>query len=147
MIVPAFNRYKSTFWIFKVFGIIEQHLSHIIFIEEGLYSVQYSSYVSNQRHLLYFSYAHPQAQSVQLLVIYHLLDSVQWTRSNITTENAISSHKFLLLIWCLHNHLFCTTLFGLAGSKTGNEYRTLSNYFSFAKTPCAPSPALVSSAL
>ena len=40
-------------------------------------------------------------------------------------------------------------MFGLAGSKTGNEYRTLSNYFSFAKTPmrAAPSPALVSSAL
>ena len=38
-------------------------------------------------------------------------------------------------------------LFGLAGSETGNEYRTLSNHFSFAKTPCAPSLALVSSAL
>ena len=38
-------------------------------------------------------------------------------------------------------------MFGLAGSETGNEYRTLSNYFSFAKTPCAPSLALVSSAL
>ena len=40
-------------------------------------------------------------------------------------------------------------VFGLAGSETGNEYRTLSNCFSFAKTPmrAAPSPALVSSAL
>ena len=42
---------------------------------------------------------------------------------------------------------FMIKLFGLAGSETGNEYRTLSNYFSFAKTPCAPSLALVSSAL
>ena len=33
------------------------------------------------------------------------------------------------------------TLFGLAGSETGNEYRTLSNYFSFAKTPMRALPS------
>ena len=32
-------------------------------------------------------------------------------------------------------------MFGLAGSETGNEYRTLSNYFSFAKTPMRALPS------
>ena len=49
-------------------------------------------------------------------------------------------------------HLACEKgyfVFGLAGSETGNEYRTLSICFSYVKTPmrAAPSPALVSSAL
>ena len=54
----------------------------------------------------------------------------------LETEDILNLYRALTLY-----QIAWRGMFGLAGSETGNEYRTLSYYFSFANTPLRALPS------